>query len=214
MGTSSDAIKAPEALKVPITWREIAAPSRPMESVKVQTTALDPRSAVPKTPVPPRVVVKFSEAVSITVRQVATFQDVPNNGELYHVSSAKHFAMYICGFLVHGNIGTIHEFPGRDAIRLRECKYKGNCVATDCTYYHDPAKCPGSSDIRNFASSSWAYVEPLAPQRKSPSYRRFGSRKHLDTDIVGLTQDEIDRFGEQAMHDILCFVLLKDMYKS
>ena len=157
--------------------------------------------------------VKFTEALSLPAIKVPTFDYVKQDGELYYVDCADHFAIMIGGKLLHGNIGTIYT-DERSPEKIKDCKFALNCMKRDkCDYYHNPVKFHGSHDHRNYIASSWLYA-PANSQYNRPRSRRFGSREHLDTDIVGLQPEEILRFHDQAMHDLLCVLLLDDSYRQ
>ena len=153
--------------------------------------------------------VNFTEALSLNAINVALFSDVKQDGNLYYVTSADHFAFKINGFMFHGNIGMIYtdeKNPGK----IKDCRFASMCSKQDkCEYYHDPLSFPGSRDHRNFIASSWLYAPPDSQYKNKMRSRRFGSREHLDMDIVQLTQEEVSRFYDQSMHDFLCAMLLK-----
>ncbi len=151
--------------------------------------------------------VKLTEALLLRAIKVQTFDLVVQDGDLYYVESADHFAIKIGGHLLHGNIGIIYT-DGRNPEKIKNCKFATGCQKQHkCDYYHDPAKFPGSRDHRNFIANSWMYVPPTG-HFKGRQGRRFGSRDNLDTDIVGLTDDEIGRYDDQLMHDLLCALLI------
>lgn len=158
--------------------------------------------------------IKFTEALSLQAIRVPTFDYVKQNGELYYVESSNHFAIKIGGKLLHGNIGAVYtdeKNPGK----IKDCKFADLCMKRDkCDYYHDPVKFPGSHDCRNFIASSFLYSPPHAEHKNRSRSRRFGSREHLDKDIVGLGDEEINRFYDQTMHDILCSLLINTSYSA
>ncbi len=153
--------------------------------------------------------VNFTDALSLNAINVALFSDVKQDGNLYYVTSADHFAFKVNGFMFHGNIGMIYtdeKNPGK----IKDCRFASMCSKQDkCEYYHDPLSFPGSRDHRNFIASSWLYAPPDSQYKNKMRSRRFGSREHLDMDIVQLTQEEVSRFYDQSMHDFLCAMLLK-----
>ncbi len=150
--------------------------------------------------------VKITEALSISAINVPTFDYVKQDGELYYVNSADHFAFKIAGQMFHGNIGTIYS-DEKNPEKIKECKFGSTCIKRDkCDYYHDPTQFSGSKDRRNFIASSWLYAPPNRAVRGRS--RRFGSREHLDVDICSVQDDEIARARDQVMHDLLCSVLV------
>jgi hypothetical protein len=158
--------------------------------------------------------IKFTEALSLQAIRVPTFDWVKQDGELYYVDSSDHFAFKLCGKILHGNIGVIYT-EEKNPEKIKDCKFASSCMKLDnCDYYHDPVKFPGSKDHRNFIASSWLYAPPNSQYKNRPRSRRFGSRDHLDTDIVGLQEEEISRFQDQTMHDLLCSLLLTTAYAS
>lgn len=158
--------------------------------------------------------IKFTEALSLPAIKVPTFDYVKSDGELYYVECADHFAFKLAGQLMHGNIGVIYT-EEKNPEKIKDCKFAANCMKQDkCDYYHDPVEFPGSKDHRNFIASSWLYAPPNSQFKNRSRSRRFGSRDHLDTDIVGLQSEEITRFNDQTVHDVLCALLLHDAYKE
>lgn len=155
-----------------------------------------------------RMRVKFTEALALEATKVLTFDQVRSDGKLYYVESADHLAFRLEGMLLHGNIGVIyteHCTPEK----IRSCRFADDCIKKNrCDYYHDPSKFPGSRDHRNFVASSWLYAPPGSQYQQHTKSRRFGSRNNLDTDIVQLTEEEITRYYDQTMHDMLCCMLL------
>jgi hypothetical protein len=153
--------------------------------------------------------IKFTEALSLRAIRVSTFDYVCQDGELYYVETADHFAMKICGQMFHGNIGTIYT-DDKDPKKIKDCKFASGCAKhNNCNYYHDPVRFPGSRDHRNYIANSFLYSPPNGQYGSSRfRSRRFGSREYLDVDIVRLGSEEIDRFYSQTMHDLLCAMLL------
>lgn len=163
-------------------------------------------------PTPKYTKIKFTEALSLPAISVPTFEYVKQDGELYYVESADHFAFKICGHMLHGNIGMIYT-DEKSPEKIKDCKFADSCMKRDkCDYYHDPVKFAGSKDHRNFIASAWLYAPPNSHYKNRPRSRRFGSREYLDTDIVGLQEEEIIRFHDQTMHDLLCSILLSKAY--
>lgn len=157
---------------------------------------------------------KFTEALALSALPVATFTEVKQNGELYYVTTADHFAFRLAGQLFHGNIGTIYT-DEKNPAKIKDCKFANECLKKGkCDYYHDPLMFPGFTDKRNFIASSWLYSPPGAQYKNKTRSRRFGSLEHLDIDIVDLQTEETRRFCDQTMHDVLCSLLLMKYTKN
>jgi len=151
--------------------------------------------------------IKITEALFLDAIRVPSFASVKQDGELYYIDIIDHFAIILGGQLFHGNIGIIYT-EEKNPEKIKDCKFASNCVKQDkCDYYHDPIKFSGSIDHRNYIASSFLYAAP-AYYRTHPRGRRYGSREHLDTDIMNLQEEEISRFNDQTMHDILCALVL------
>lgn len=158
--------------------------------------------------------VKFTEALALNAISVPTFNYVEQNGELYYVESADHFAFKLAGHMFNGNIGMIYT-EEKNPEKIKDCKFAESCIKKDkCDYYHDPVKFPGSRDHRNFIASSFLYSPPGSQFKNRTRGRRFGSREHIDTDIVGLQDEETCRFNDQCTHDILCALVLREYYSK
>ncbi len=157
--------------------------------------------------------IKITEALHLRAVSVPGFNYVKQDGQLYYVEAADHFAIKIAGHLLHGNIGTIYT-DEKSPEKIKDCRFAAACSKHDnCDYYHDPLKFAGSKDRRNFVASSWLYAPPDGSYKNRPKSRRFGSLDHLDIDIVSLHEDEISRFHDQTMHDLLCSILLEQTAK-
>jgi hypothetical protein len=152
--------------------------------------------------------IKITNALGVMAIQVSTFDSVKQDGNLYYVEPADHFAIRIYDQLLHGNIGTIYT-DAKNPEKIKDCKYASGCMKRDrCDYYHDPSTFANSNDRRNFIASSWLYTPPNSQYKNKSRSRRFGSLEHLDTDIVSLSDDEITRYRDQAMHDLLCVLVI------
>ena len=152
--------------------------------------------------------IKITESMTIPAITVQSFAQVRQDGELYYVDSADHFAFKLAGKLFHGNIGIIYT-DEKNPVKIKNCKFDNTCVKKDtCDYFHDPLKFSDSKDKRNFIASSWLYASPTSQFKNKLRSRRFGSREFLDTDLIDLQDEEVSRFYDQATHDILCSLLL------
>lgn len=168
---------------------------------------------VPVTPptsatTPTHTSIKITEALSLPAITVGSFNQVAADGNLYYVANTDHFAIRVAGYLFHGNIGVIYT-DEKNPEKIKDCRYSTNCIKHDkCDYYHDPMKFVGSRDHRNYIASSFLYAPPNSFYKNKARSRRFGSREHLDIDIANIQDDEVSRFNNQLMHDLLCALLL------
>jgi hypothetical protein len=189
-------------------------PARKGGRARVVKSSMRP-SLPPPMPSPAGIIkVKFTEALHLSAIRVPTFDHVKQNGELYYIDTANHFAIKLAGHMFHGNIGVIYT-DEKNPEKIKDCKFADLCVKrNNCDYYHDPIHHIGSKDYRNFIASSWLYSQPGGLYKNKPKSRRFGSRQYLDIDIVGLQGEEISRFHDQTMHDILCSLLISKYFDA
>lgn len=191
------------------TWANVAARDKTSEQKLVHShvyTGPIQSGSIQTTSVPSNI--KFTDALSLPALRVPTFDYVKSDGRLYYIDCADHFAFRLNGHLLHGNIGIVYT-EEKNPEKIKNCRFNNDCMKQDrCDYYHDPLKFPGCRDRRNFIASSWLYSPADSPFKNRSRSRRFGSRNNLDTDIVSLQPEEIARFNDQAMHDILCSLLL------
>lgn len=152
--------------------------------------------------------IKITQTLSLDAIEVGSFDEVKQDGNLYYIPAYNHFAIRIAGRLLHGNIGNIYTNENSPK-KIKDCNFALSCMKqTKCDYYHDPALFANSTDIRDYFASSWLYAPPDSHYKNRPRSRRFGSREHLDIDIVAMQPDEINRFHDQTMHDLLCSLLI------
>lgn len=187
-------------------WTTVQKRKQVNKSLKQYTEEKNTQYTQPNTNIP-TTNIKITEALSISAVTVPTFDQVLSDGNLYYVSNADHFAFRIAGRLLHGNIGTIYTNENTP-IKIKDCRYQSSCTRAKCDYYHDPAKFIGSRDHRNYIASSFLYAPGNSHHKNKARSRRFGSRNNLDIDIVNMSEEEIDRFNSQVMHDFLCSCLL------
>ena len=134
--------------------------------------------------------------VSLRAFCVRTFGDVKQDGSLYYIENANHFAFVVSGVMFHGNIGTVYT-DEKQPIKIKNCAYGDTCVKkSHCDYYHDPAVHAGSKDIRNYMSG--------APAARFGRPRARPSRATLAIDLTTITQEINTQNKESIMHDILC----------
>lgn len=150
--------------------------------------------------------IQITDNISLPAITVATFDAVADDGRLYYVESANHFAMYILKHLFHGNIGNIYNNE-KMPVKIKNCQFHTKEYSDRCRYYHDPMTVSGSNDVRNFVANAWTYNS--MPINEYTKQRHFGSLSNLDSDIKGVSSDDIARYRDMAFHDLLClFVLL------
>jgi hypothetical protein len=160
--------------------------------------------------------IKITDAHSINAITVPSFDYVQQDGNLYFVIEAEHFAFKIAGKLFHGNIGDIYTDAFVTPSKIKNCKYIGRCdKGSYCNYYHNPRMFPGSKDYRNFISTSFLYIPAGINTRPNvKNMRRFGSRANIDLDIFSLQPEEIERFHDQVTHDLLCAFVIDNAYDT
>lgn len=183
-----------------------------------------PPSAIPRTPVTPnRRAVRVTDSLALDAVILPATIKVPSEilasvapGDLYYIPRWNHFAVRIGQCVLHANVGHIYGsslFRGaakRDpnAVRperVKECR-RASCDGSACTFYHNPARFPDSSNVRNYTASSWAYSPPAAPARHGA--RRVGSIEHLDLEVRAANLEDAQCFLDQAAHDLLCALIL------
>lgn len=155
--------------------------------------------------------IRITDKISIDAIPVKLFSQVKQNGELYYVLSAEHFAVCISGHLFHGNIGEIFT-DNKQITKIKDCKYVQSCSKhNNCNYYHNPMLFSGSHDIRNYVNNSWAYYQF---NNKTVKGRPFGNRSTLDLDLRYTTKEDSQKIYDQTMHDILCSIILMNIHNN
>jgi hypothetical protein len=158
--------------------------------------------------------INLTDSLSLKAICVGSFDQVKQDGNLYYIESADHFAFNLAGNLIHGNIGTIYT-DEKNPEKIKDCKFGAECIKrAKCDYYHDPKLYPGSRDHRNFIASSWLYAPPDSQYKNKSRSRRFGSREHLDFDIVNLSEEERDRYASMLCHDVLCTLIINAAFSK
>ena len=92
--------------------------------------------------------VPISSSYSLEAIPVDSFTEVKPTGNLYYIERTNHFAIRCNETLIHGNIGIIYtneKLPEK----IKNCRFKENCVKVDCDYYHNPEIYSKSKDVRN-----------------------------------------------------------------
>lgn len=156
----------------------------------------------PKTSVPrpiPLMPIPLTARLAILARNVTTFNDVQQDGNLYWVADADCFALRIAGLLLHGDIGTIYA-TARDGHKAIPCQYGANCNRrATCQYWHNPVSC-GGNERRNWTVLSWMH----GPRH---GMRRIGNRATLEDDVAAARPADSRDLRLQAMHDLLCAIV-------
>lgn len=135
--------------------------------------------------------------------EVRTLQELKKRmtpGELYYVPHWNHFAICLAGVVLHGGYGQVYVERTAQPVRVKECRNGPACMQKVCTYYHDPAQCPESRDIRNY----------VQPSRGGPRHGVLlvpggDLRDHLRT----LQGSELSRARDQAMQLLLSLLLMQ-----
>lgn len=152
--------------------------------------------------------IPVTKNMSLSAIIVATEKDVGQNGLLHYVTTKECFAIYIAANLLMGNIGKIYISGGnqnqnQNPTKIRACRFGDKCVKVGgkCEYYHGPP------DVRNYSAVSWMYSQTIG------GARRFGSLDNLDNDIILINQEDVQKYQDQIMHDLLCGLLLKKYHQ-
>lgn len=199
----TDVVVAPPKKLLDQPWTLVQRKPRPVDIIKterVPSKSLQTLEGFER--------VKITEEITLMAIPVKTFNEVKCDGCLYYVTSAAHFAVQINGHMLHGNIGIIYT-DTEDPQKIKDCRFTEGCNRmSTCRYYHDPAMFPGSKDRRNYIASSFIYSSP-SDYRNRARARHFGSLDYLDSDILAVAEEEKARIFDQAMHDLLCALVLK-----
>lgn len=144
---------------------------------------------------------------------LAAVEAAVETGGLFYVPAWRHFALKLDGLLLHGNVGDIYWGPpkkGATPSRVKDCSRKACAdqggAADGCSFYHDPAGFVSSTDVRSFIADTWGYSPGSEPLPRSR--RHFGARERLVEDLAEIGRDEAELFVAQAMHDVLCALIL------
>jgi hypothetical protein len=151
--------------------------------------------------------IQITNEISIPAISVLNFDNVQNDGNMYYIPRANHFAQYINNKLYHGNVGIIYnneKFP----IKIKNCQYHSfdyNPKLGKCNYYHDPILYPESNDVRNYVSNSWKFMKSNdnKSEIKNNKDNTFGSINSIEEDIRDISTDDISRFNDMTFHNIL-----------
>lgn len=186
---------------IPSTSSQII-PRAPMYmAISAQTTQLGNVSREVDVPVSPN--------MSLRCTEVSDVNAIGKDGILYYIPRIRRFAIRLAGFVLQGNIGTVYVSDPSPQ-KIHDCDIQPACNITTCRYYHNPLTCPGSTDIRNFAATSWLYHPGahISSGTSSKKTRKLSSRPSLDEDILTITSNDLSYYNEQLMHDILCGILM------
>ena len=138
---------------------------------------------------------------------VASFDQVLPDGRLYYIPCADQFAFLLEHILFHGNIGNMTD----NNLKVKDCKYGPQCQHREtCRYYHDPTAGP-AREYRNFTMHSWSYLPQSSANRARlrDQCRLVASRDNLAMDLAAVDAVNANRACDQAMHDLLCAILMK-----
>lgn len=138
--------------------------------------------------------------IALDAFAVQSLPEKMESGVLYYIEPANHFALKIAGEMIHGNIGVVYRNE-KNPVKIKNCKFGKDCTKNVCEYYHDPLQF-GGQDRRNFIMPSLG----LVLNSKMASY---GNIETLDLDIKTIKKDELERFGDQLMHNLLCYLVFK-----
>ena len=130
------------------------------------------------------------------------------NHHLHFIPQWGHFAMKVGSTVLHGNVGEVLDAQKDRLVRHKECKRKDRCQKPGCRYFHDPATCPGSTDVRNFTALAWVYAPPFSKIRQCNTVRAFGNLASMEFDLMQITRKEARLFTAQVFHDLLCALVL------
>lgn len=157
--------------------------------------------------------VHITNMISLRATEVTDMRGVQKSGVLYYIRSMRRFAMMIANMTLCGNIGIVYVGEASPS-RVQDCTSYPHCRA-NCDFYHNPMKCANSMDVRNFFASSWLYTPTSYSQyTEKKKLRKLSSLNHLDRDLATITADDISYYGEQLMHDILCFAVMNYYVKT
>lgn len=180
-------------------------------TVKKNRLHRDVSLSAPSVKYDPKPKIKITSSLGLPAVKVVNLSGVKSDGELYYIESLGQFAFKLCGVVFRGNIGNLFTDNSESHKKVKDCKYSKTCLKGDnCDYYHDPLLTYGSTDKRNFIASSFTYISP-DHRRNRHIGKRFGSLDHLDTDIINIDSDDVQRYLDMSMHDILCSLLLANM---
>ncbi|MHB2027930.1 MAG: hypothetical protein ACYCPT_03835 [Acidimicrobiales bacterium] len=138
--------------------------------------------------------------ITINAIPVALFDQVIQDGMLYYVIPADHFAIKINGHLFHGHIGHIF-INEKSPHKIKECRFNNLCIKKDaCEYYHDPMRISTSRDHRNYAINTW-------------DTHKKNDITTIATDISTLSTENITILSDRLMHDLLYILALQQNSK-
>jgi hypothetical protein len=163
------------------------------------------RARTGRAPIAREIEVPMSANMSLRCTEIPDASAIRADGVLYYIPQLRRFAMRIAGFVLMGNIGIVYNSE-LSPQKIRECNMQASCNYATCSYYHNPLTWPGSTDIRNFAATSWVYRHAAASGPKK--MRKLSSRAHLDEDIRTITSADLSYYNEQLMHDLLCGIIM------
>lgn len=149
--------------------------------------------------------INITPTLSMSAVVVDSFDKVQQDGFLYYVTSADHFAVRIHNNLLHGNIGTIYD-GSAEKCKTINCKHRGPHLLSECQYYHDPELYEDSNERRNYTNSSLIYTPSSAPRAGI----HYGSLSNIDSDIKLINSASVALLRDRTFHDLLCVLLAND----
>ena len=210
--TSAQAMTHSKANNLDVNWtaarqRKIRTEPQTSDRPKLPTaTALQLLMAPSTSREPHDIEVPVSPNMALRCIEIPDMNAIRKDGILYYIPRIRRFAIRMAGFVIHGNIGTVYVSEPSPQ-KIHDCDAYPSCNMTMCRYYHNPLACPGSTDIRNFAATSWLY-HPGAHTSGTKKTRKLASRLSLDEDILTVTSVDLAYYNEQLMHDILCSIIM------
>lgn len=156
--------------------------------------------------VPHEIEVPVSQNMVLHCIEISDVNYIRRDGVLYYIPRIKRFAIKLAGFVLQGNIGTVYVSEPLPQ-KIRDCEMRPTCGISTCCYYHNPLRYPGSTDIRNFAATSWLYHQGTQVSGNK-RMRKLASRPSLDNDILTITSADLAFYNEQMMHDLLCNIIM------
>jgi hypothetical protein len=140
----------------------------------------------------------------IDATMIGSIADATENGKIYYIKERNLFVTMLANVRICGNIGNVY-FNEKTPEKIKDCSFGAECTKEDCKYFHNPSTME-STDVRNFIASSWIN---WSDSSNNVRRKRFGSRDSIAEDLPVITKSEKQFFGEQVMHEILCYILLE-----
>lgn len=136
------------------------------------------------------------DGVQVPAIQINSMKQLKKSGELYYIKSNKIFAVKINNIIYWGNVGNILK---KKPSKVKECTKIDNHSYNSCKYYHPPTKFTGSQDTRNYMYNDWIHYSV-----DKFGNRPIGSKDSLCSDLKQINSDDLLKFDNQIMHDLIC----------